>query len=59
MTGSFNDDPGGFQTSDVLDGICDAFMVIGKLTYLFGITDCHVQTTLGYVHTDIDCFFCH
>ena len=51
-TACFNDDPGRFQTSGVLDGISDAFMVIGKLTYPFGITDRHVQDILGNVHTD-------
>ena len=51
--------PGGFQTSYVLYGICDAFMVIDKLTYLFGIADCHVQAILGHIHTDLDCFLCH
>jgi len=35
--GRFNNDAGGFQTSDVLAGISDAFMVIGKLTYTFGL----------------------
>jgi len=40
--GYFNNDAGGFQDSDVLAGISDAFIVIGKLTYTFGTTERHV-----------------
>ena len=59
MTGSLNDNPGWFQTSDVLDGIWDTFMIIVKPAYPFGTADRHVQAILGHIHTDIDCFLCH
>ena len=50
--GRFNNDADGFQASDVLAGISDAFIVIGKLTYTFGTTERHVQGILSNIHTD-------
>ena len=57
--GRFKNNSGRLQTSDVADGISDAFMIIGELSRLLGIADCHVQGTFGNIHTDADRFFCH
>lgn len=39
VTSSLKDDSGRFRTSDVVDGLAAAFVVIGKLAYLSRISD--------------------